>query len=53
MLVATARGSMTLGAKEASISPHAPHVRDSRTMFPPMAHSSTKAIQWSTLVISP
>ena len=49
-LVATARGSMALGAKEAPTS-SASWLRDSRTMFRPMRPSSRKAIQWSTLEI--
>ena len=49
MLVATARGSMARGVKEQSTSSSWP--RDSRIMLTPMMVSSTKAIQWSMLVI--
>ena len=50
MLSATASGSMTLGAKEASI--FRTGSRDSRTMCAPIAASSAKEIQWSRLSIT-
>lgn len=52
MLVATAMVSISLGRKEASISSSSSSLRDSRIMLPPMKQSSTKAIQWSMLVMA-
>ena len=50
MLVATARGNMAFAPKEVSISSSSV-LRDSRIMFTPMSPRSTKAIQWSMLVM--
>ena len=51
MLVATASGSIVPNEKE-SLRFSSSVSRDSRIMLPPISASSTKAIQWSTLVIS-
>ena len=50
MLSATASGSMTLGAKEASI--FRTGSRDSRSIWIPMAANRIKEIQWSRLSIT-
>ena len=51
MLVATARGNMAFGVKEASTSWQSEQSRDSRTIWNPINPRRTKAIQWSTWVI--